>query len=88
MILLPVRRTFVGRRGLVAGIGGLAHLGLRPGETVRQLRNLARQLEDDPVLLLHVALEESQTFFEVLAAGIHEKADLAGVSRGASPGVF
>jgi len=47
-----MRRTFVGGRGLVAGISGLGQLGFGAGQPIGQLGNLPRKLEDDPVLLL------------------------------------
>ena len=59
-------RTFVGGRSLIASISGLGQLSFGAGQTVGQLGNLPGKLEDDPVLLLHVALEESQPFFEVM----------------------
>ena len=61
-----MRVTLVGGRGLVSGVGGLGQLGLGTGQAIGQLGNLPGKLEDDPVLLLHVALEECQTFFEVV----------------------
>ena len=54
-----MRRTFVGRRRLVAGVGGLGQLRFGAGQTIGQLGNLPGKLEDDSVLLLHVALQES-----------------------------
>ena len=59
-------RTFVGGRSLIAGVGGLCQLSFGTGQTIGQLGNLPGKLEDDAVLLLHVTLEESQTFFEVM----------------------
>ncbi len=64
-------RPFVGGRGLVAGVGGLGQLGFSAGQTVGELRDLTGKLEDDPVLLLHMALQKGQTFFEVVKPGIH-----------------
>ena len=64
-------RTLVGGRSLVAGVGGLGQLGFGAGQTIGQLGYLTRKLEDDAVLLLHVALQEGQTFFEVMKPGIH-----------------
>jgi hypothetical protein len=64
-------RTFVGGRSLIAGVGGLGQLGFGTGQTIGQLGYLTRKLEDDAVLLLHVALQEGQTFFEVMKPGIH-----------------
>ena len=61
-----MRRTLVGGRSLIAGVSGLGQLSFGAGQTVGQLGNLPGKLEDDPVLLLHVALEESQPFFEVM----------------------
>lgn len=63
-----MRRALVGRRSLIAGTGGLGQLGLGAGQTIGQLGHLAGELEDDAVLLLHVALEEGETFFEVVKA--------------------
>ena len=63
---LPVRRTLVGWRGLITGVSGLGQLGFGAGQTIGQLGHLAGKLEDDPVLLLHVALQEGQAFFEVM----------------------
>lgn len=51
-----MRRTFVGGRTLIAGVGGLGHLGLRAGEAVGKFRDLAGKLQDDAVLLLDVTL--------------------------------
>ncbi len=64
-------RTLVGGRGLVAGVAGLGQLRFGAGQTIGQLGHLAGKLEDDPVLLLHVALQEGQAFFEVVQPGIH-----------------
>ncbi len=64
-------RPFVGRRSLVASVGGLGQLGFGAGQTIGQLGDLAGKLEDDPVLLLHMALQKGQTFFEVVKPGIH-----------------
>ena len=64
-------RTFVGGRSLIAGVGGLCQLSFGTGQTIGQLGYLTRKLEDDAVLLLHVALQEGQTFFEVMKPGIH-----------------
>ena len=64
-------RTLVGGRSLVAGVGGLGQLGFGAGQTIGQLGYLAGELENDTVLLLHVALQEGQTFFEVMKPGIH-----------------
>ena len=61
-----MRRALVGRRGLVSSIGRLGQLGFGTGQAIGQLGNLPGKLEDDAVLLLHVSLEESQTFFEVM----------------------
>jgi len=61
-----MRRTFVGGRSLIAGVGGLGQLGLGAGQPIGQLGNLPRKLEDDAVLLLYVTLKEGQTFFEVM----------------------
>jgi hypothetical protein len=75
---LPVRRTFVGRGPLVAGVGGLGHLGLRAGEPLGELRDLAGKLQDDAVLLFDVTLQESEAFLEGALAFIH-----AGKMKGA-----
>lgn len=64
-------RAFVGGRTLVAGVGGLGHLGLRAGEPVGELRDLTGQLQDDAVLLLDVALQEGEAFLEVALAIVH-----------------
>ena len=61
-----MRRALVGGRGLVSGVGGLSQLRFGAGQAIGQFGNLPGKLEDNPVLLLHVALEESQTFFEVV----------------------
>jgi len=53
-----MRRAFVGRRRLVAGVGGLDQLRFGTGQAVGELGHLARKLEDDPILLLHVTLEK------------------------------
>ena len=64
-------RPFVGGRGLVASVGGLGQLGFGAGQTIGELRDLPGKLQDHPVLLLHVALQKGQTFFEVVKPGIH-----------------
>jgi len=64
-------RAFVGGRGLVAGVGGLGQLRLGPDEPVRELRDLAGELEDDAVLLFDVALQESEAFLEGALAIVH-----------------
>ena len=66
-----MRRALVSRRGLVSGVGGLGLLGFGASQPIGQLGNLPGKLEDDPVLVLHVALQESQAFFEVVKARIH-----------------
>ncbi len=66
-----MRRTFVGGRSLVAGVGGLGQLRLGSDEPVRQLRDLAGELEDDAVLLFDVALQESEAFLEGALVIIH-----------------
>jgi hypothetical protein len=66
-----VRRTFVGGRSLVTGVGGLGQLRLGPDESVGQFRDLARELEDDAVLLFHVPLQESEAFLEGALVFIH-----------------
>ncbi len=63
-----MRRALVGRRSLIAGTGGLGQLRFGAGQTIGQLGHLAGELEDDAVLLLHVALEEGEAFFEVVKA--------------------
>ena len=84
-----MRRAFVGRRGLVAGVGGLGQLRFGPGQPIRQLGDLAGELEHGPVLLLHMALQEGQTFFEVMKPGIHGSEDAGGRRRGKPmPGVY
>ena len=64
-------RTFVGGRSLVAGVRGLGQLRLGSDEPVRQLRDLAGELEDDAVLLFDVALQESEAFLEGALVIIH-----------------
>ena len=66
-----MRRTFVGGRSLVAGVGGLGQLRLGSDEPVRQLRDLAGELEDDAVLLFDMALQESEAFLEGALVIIH-----------------
>ena len=66
-----MRRTFVGGRSLVAGVGGLGQLRLGSDEPVRQLRDLAGELEDDAVLMFDVALQESEAFLEGALVIIH-----------------
>ncbi len=66
-----MRRTFVGGRSLVTGVGGLGQLRLGPDEPVGQLRDLAGELEDDAVLLFDVALQESEAFLEGALVIIH-----------------
>ena len=66
-----MRRTLVGGRSLFADGGGLGHLGFGAGQPIGQLRDLPGEFHDHAVLLLHVALEEGQTFFEVAEAVIH-----------------
>jgi hypothetical protein len=66
-----VRRTFVGGRSLVTGVGGLGQLRLGPDESVGQLRDLAREFEDDAVLLFDMALQESEAFLEGALVIIH-----------------
>ena len=74
-------RTFVGGRGLVAGVGGLGQLRLGPDEPVRQLRDLAGQLEDDAVLLFDVPLQESEALLEGALVVIHVGKMEAGPGR-------
>ena len=76
-----MRGTFVGGRALVAGVGGLGHLGLRAGEPLGELRDLAGKLQDDAVLLLDVALQESEAFLEGALAIIHAGKMGAGTLR-------
>lgn len=66
-----MRRTFVGGRSLVTGVGGLGQLRLGSDEPVRQLRDLAGELEDDAVLLFDMALQESEAFLEGALVIIH-----------------
>jgi hypothetical protein len=66
-----VRRTFVGGRSLIPRVGGLGQLRLGPDESVGQFRDLARELEDDAVLLFHVPLQESEAFLEGALVIIH-----------------
>ena len=73
-----MRRTFVGGRSLIPRVGGLGQLRLGPDESVGQLRDLARELEDDAVLLFHVPLQESEAFLEGALVFIH-----AGKMKGA-----
>ena len=73
-----MRRTFVGRRSLVAGVGGLGQLRLGPDEPVRQLRDLAGELKDDAILLFDMPLQESEAFLEGALVFIH-----AGKMKGA-----
>ena len=51
---------------MVTGVSGLGQLGLGAGQAIGQFGNLPGKLENDPVLLLHVSLEEGQAFFEVV----------------------
>ncbi len=75
-----MRRTFVGGRGLFAGVGGLGQLGLRPDEAVGQLRDLAGELKDDTILLFDMPLQESEAFLEGALVFIHAgKMKAAGV---------
>lgn len=84
-----MRRAFVGGRGLVAGVGGLGHLRLGTGQAVGELRDLPGKLQDDPVLLLHMALQEGQAFFEVAQAVIHGSDDARRGRRGKPmPGAY
>jgi len=82
-----VRRTFVGGRGLIAGVGGLGQLRLRPDEPVGELRDLAGKLQDDAVLLLDVPLQESEAFLEGALMFIHGGKMESGSGR-ASPGIL
>ena len=66
-----MRRTFVGGRSLVTGVGGQGQLRLGPDEPVGQLRDLAGELEDDAVLLFDMALQESEAFLEGALVIIH-----------------
>ncbi len=76
-----MRRTFVGGRSLVAGVGGLGQLRLGSDEPVRQLRDLAGELEDDAVLLFDMALQESEAFLEGALVFIHVGKMEAGPGR-------
>ena len=77
-----MRRAFVGRRGLVAGVGGLGELGFGTGQTVGELRDLPGKLQDHPVLLLHVPLQESEALFEVAETDVHAADDGGVAGRG------
>ena len=66
-----MRRTFVGGRSLIAGIGGLGQLGLRPDKTVGELRDLAGELQDDAVLLFDVSLQKCEAFLEGALVFVH-----------------
>ncbi len=81
-----MRGTFVGRRPLVAGVGGLGHLGLRARKPVGELRDFAGKFQDDAVLLLHVALQESEAFLEG-ALGIVHARKMKEEARRARPGI-
>lgn len=81
-------RTFVGGRSLVAAVGGLGKLGLGPGQAIGELRDLAGKLEHRAVLLLHVALQEGQAFFEVALAVVHGPDDAEASRRGKPRPVF
>ena len=74
-------RTFVGGRSLVARIAGLGQLGLRPDQPIRELRDLAGELQDDAVLLLDVPLQESEAFLEGALVFIHGGKMEAGSGR-------
>ncbi len=76
-----MRRTFVGGRSLVTGVGGLGQLRLGSDEPVRQLRDLAGELEDDAILLFDVALQESEAFLEGALVIIHVGKMEAGPGR-------
>lgn len=77
-----MRRTLVGWRGLIAGVSGLGQLGFGAGQTIGQLGYLAGELEDDAVLLLHMPLQEGQTFLEIVKLGVHAIEDGGQVGRG------
>ena len=79
-------RTFVGGRALVAGVGGLGQLGLGAGEPVGELRDLPGKLQNDAVLLLHVALQESEAFLEGALAIVYALR-MKGESGRARPGI-
>ena len=68
---LPMGRTFIGERAGLGRIGGLRGLGLQPGESVDQLGDLARELQQDAVLLFDMPLEEGDALLHFAAAGIH-----------------
>jgi hypothetical protein len=55
-------RTFVGGRTGLGRIGGLGGLGLEAGQPVDQLGDLARELEQDAVLLFDMPLEDGDAF--------------------------
>ena len=76
-----MRRTFVGGRSLIPRVGGLGQLRLGPDEPVRQLRDLAGELEDDAVLLFDMALQESEAFLEGALVFIHVGKMEAGPGR-------
>jgi len=82
-----MRGALVGGGALVAGVGGLGHLGLRAGEPLGELRDLAGKLQDDAVLLLDVTLQESEAFLEGALAIIHAGKMGAGTLR-ARPGIL
>ena len=77
-----MRRTFVGRRSLVAGVGSLSQLRLGTGKAVGELGDLPGELEHRPVLLFHVSLEKGKAFFKIAEAGIHATDDALGASGG------
>lgn len=79
---LPMGRALIGGGSLVACVPGLAKLRFCPGQPLRKLRDLPGQLQNDPVLLLHVTLEESQAFFEGLVGVIHQAKIGGGGERG------
>ena len=66
-----MRRTFVGGRSLVARVSGLGQLCFRPDQPVGELRDLAGKFQDDAVLLLDVALQESEAFLEGALVFVH-----------------
>ncbi len=78
-----MRRPLVGRR---AGVGHIArpdHLRLRACQAIGQFGDLARELENHPVLLLHMALQKGKALFDFMQARIHSprvRSDKAGAS--------
>ena len=61
----------IGRRAGLGTLAGLGRLGLEPGQPVDELGDLARELQQDAVLLFDMPLQEGDAFLEVAKAGIH-----------------